>query len=107
MSRDATPTEPAHFPALAGIRGLAILLVMMLHLWLIQQHQPLDLFVSYGTNLGWFGVDLFIVLSGYLITGILLDAKGAEHYFRNFYLRSVLRIFPLYYVVLVVSLYVV
>jgi peptidoglycan/LPS O-acetylase OafA/YrhL len=106
MSRDPTPAEPAHFPALDGVRGLAILLVMLLHLWTIQATNPLEWALFYSTNLGWFGVDLFFVLSGYLITGILLDAKGAEHYFRNFYVRRVLRIFPLYYVVLVASLYV-
>jgi peptidoglycan/LPS O-acetylase OafA/YrhL len=106
MSRDATPAEPAHFPALDGVRGLAIVLVMCLHLWTLRTPSTLNRVFFFATNLGWFGVDLFFVLSGYLITGILIDAKRADHYFRNFYVRRVLRIFPLYYVVLIASLYV-
>ena len=79
-----------HYPGLDGIRGLAILLVVLYHNF---EFIP-------ALNFGWLGVDLFFVLSGFLITEILLNTKNAQNYFRKFYLRRVLRIFPLYYLVL-------
>ena len=92
------PEIEGHIPALDGVRGLAILVVMIGHFNL--GYYPTYQFehgLKTMIETGWWGVDLFFVLSGFLITGILLDAKGSDHYFRNFYVRRVLRIFPLYY----------
>jgi peptidoglycan/LPS O-acetylase OafA/YrhL len=93
-------------PALDGIRGIAILLVMAYHFTIYGMGTTpavfLDRLFYRVFTAGWCGVDLFFVLSGFLITGILLDAKGEKHFFRNFYVRRVLRIFPLYYGFLVV-----
>ena len=82
-------------PQLDAIRGIAILVVVVHNLHGLD-FPPLSLV----TNYGWMGVDLFFVLSGFLITGILLDTKPSGHYFRNFYARRGLRIWPLYYAVL-------
>lgn len=78
----------AHYPALDGLRGIAILLVLAFHV--------LDL------PAGWMGVDLFFVISGFLIGSILIDTREKSYYFRNFYIKRVFRIFPLYYSVLIV-----
>jgi len=87
--------------ALDGIRGLAIFFVMIYHMAPgFPGHGFSARFLTRLFSSGWFGVDLFFALSGFLITGILLDARGSADYFRSFYARRMLRIFPLYYLVL-------
>src|SRR5436190_7212620 len=96
-----TAARDKHIPALDGLRGLAIILVLLFHFTPEGGGRTLIGTVTrWVSQLGWCGVDLFFVLSGFLITGILFDAKGSQHYFKNFYMRRVLRIFPLYYGVL-------
>jgi peptidoglycan/LPS O-acetylase OafA/YrhL len=93
-----------HLGALDGIRGLAVLLVLIFHIFQVEP-APAQALLRLGysaTRFGQTGVDLFFVLSGFLITGILLDTKKSSRFFTNFYGRRALRIFPLYYGVLVV-----
>jgi peptidoglycan/LPS O-acetylase OafA/YrhL len=95
-------------PALDGVRGLAILLVLVFHSFSIQPISVTAFDAAIGSlaKLGWCGVDLFFVLSGFLITGLLFDSKGGLHYFKSFYARRFLRIFPLYYAFLLLYFYV-
>lgn len=98
--------EPHHNPALDGVRGLAILCVLGHHLVYVNQSAGGLVYVwsrAFIDSL-WCGVDIFFALSGFLITGILVRTLSAPGYFRNFYGRRTLRIFPLYYFVLVILL---
>jgi peptidoglycan/LPS O-acetylase OafA/YrhL/alpha-beta hydrolase superfamily lysophospholipase len=104
-SAEIPPARPSqkHVSALDGLRGIAILLVLLHGFDMIQDTNGAARAVDLLFDLGWIGVQLFFVLSGYLITGILLDTRRAATYYRSFFLRRVLRIFPLYYGVLIVA----
>lgn len=93
-----------HISALDGLRGLAILLVIPHNADILEGtlSLPVEL-VSHAIYAGWIGVQLFFVLSGYLITSNLLDMRNATNYYRSFFARRVLRIFPLYYLVLLIA----
>ena len=80
---------------------MAILLVLLHHFTgSLNAEFDINQRLNSWAELGWTGVDLFFVLSGFLITGILYDAKTKPAFFKNFYARRALRIFPLYYAAL-------
>jgi peptidoglycan/LPS O-acetylase OafA/YrhL len=87
-------------PELDGIRGIAILAVLLTHCTPLIRPTPTSHFLISLLTPGWAGVELFLALSGFLITGILLRTKEASNYFRSFYARRFLRIFPIYYLTL-------
>lgn len=100
----SSSARTAHIPALDGLRGIAVLLVLLHHLTIYRPDSGIDSWIAAVPLIGWCGVDLFFVLSGFLITGILLDSRGSAHYFTSFYARRSLRIFPLYYLVIFLAL---
>ena len=89
-----------HINSLDGVRGLAFLFVFLFH-QLPRTGYTLFFRVA---SLGWAGVDVFFVLSGFLITGIQFNRRGTPHFFRNFYMRRALRLFPLYSFIFLVIL---
>lgn len=93
-----------HLPSLDGVRGLAIALVLFHRFDLYPETSSVSRLLARVSDLGWIGVQLFFVLSGFLITGILLDSKRSANYFAAFFMRRALRILPLYYAALVVGL---
>jgi peptidoglycan/LPS O-acetylase OafA/YrhL len=104
-SHDFAPIDfRTRFPALDGIRALAVMLIFVLHYgggshggWLLRGFNAVR-------ERGWIGVDLFFVLSGFLITGVLYDTRADPRFFRLFYIRRCLRIFPAFYLVAIMLL---
>ena len=92
MASRAPISLPDHIPALDGLRGIAALLVLAVHTDMPLTRRPM-------LKEGWVGVDLFFVLSGFLITRILLKSRNSPRYFTNFYARRVLRIWPVYFAI--------
>lgn len=89
-----------YIPSLDGLRGLAVLVVVFAHSTM-GMVQPLtrtgDILVHKAAGHVNVAMDVFFVLSGFLITGILADSKGQPNYYRNYFARRSLRVFPLYY----------
>ena len=105
----ATPklTFRTRVPALDGLRGIAILAVFFYHYARGAGEHTSSTIVRAAAvvfGFGWSGADLFFVLSGFLITGILYDTLGDPGYYKKFYVRRILRIFPIYYLVIVIFL---
>ena len=93
----------SYIPELDGLRGLAIAAVLFYHCHTKLESSHLDVIAKWG----WTGVNLFFVLSGFLITGIILDSRDDPRFFRNFYARRGLRIWPVYFLLLLLNFFVV
>lgn len=90
-------------PELDGLRGIAILLVISFHYinnQLVNNHGHISNIITKLTSFGWVGVDLFFVLSGFLIGNILIVNKRSPKYFTTFYVRRIVRIIPNYFLLL-------
>ena len=99
MNKPTDLHKSSRIPELDGVRGLAIALVLICHYVILDKRLPE--FFANAVLLARSGVDLFFVLSGFLIGGILMDNHRSKNYFSTFYIRRVCRILPLYYLCLV------
>lgn len=92
-------------PGLDGLRGLAVILVLIYHFCMGWPYweTPLTIAVGHILRIGWVGVDIFFVLSGFLISGVLLRLRQTPHRWKTFLTGRALRIFPAYYLALFVS----
>jgi peptidoglycan/LPS O-acetylase OafA/YrhL len=101
-----TPLVRTHMPELDSVRGVAVLMVMFYHAFYwgmnLSRFPPVEAFLLQLAWVGRLGVNLFFVLSGFLITGLLLNAKSRPDYYRKFYIRRALRILPAYSATLLV-----
>jgi len=85
---------------LDGLRGFALVMILVFHAVSQEGAYPSGTFLHYlqrSFAMGWTALDLFFVLSGFLIGGILMDARASHFYFKTFYVRRVFRIVPVYF----------
>src|ERR1700728_3270669 len=106
-SASARTVLTRHMPGLDLLRGLAILAVVFYHgfayiVSALPWHTRLAGTLSLLTSFGWTGVNLFFTLSGFLITGMLIDSEGKPNFYSRFYIRRAFRILPAYFLVLIV-----
>jgi peptidoglycan/LPS O-acetylase OafA/YrhL len=90
-----------HIAELDGLRAYGSMIVLLNHFW----PKSLSITLWHLGQMGWIAMDSFFVLSGFLITGILIDSRNKPDYYRTYYRRRALRIFPLYYVVLALLIF--
>jgi peptidoglycan/LPS O-acetylase OafA/YrhL len=106
VRNDAEALLRPRMPELDSLRGVAVLLVLLYHGFGfshgIERGGGLERLFVAATLYGWVGVDLFFVMSGFLITGMLLETRTYPRYYRRFYIRRCLRILPIYFTVLLV-----
>lgn len=95
--------QAGRYPELDGVRGIAILLTIMCNTIITNEAGWAGELWRHGANAGWIGVQLFFVLSGFLITEILLGSRSGPNFLRNFYARRALRIFPAYFLLLIIA----
>ncbi|HEY1173682.1 MAG TPA: acyltransferase [Verrucomicrobiae bacterium] len=88
---------------LDGLRGLAVTAILFYHALRFSGESALAAWTNKILDSTWIGVDLFFVLSGFLITRILLQSRADSHRYKNFYIRRCLRIFPVYYLVVLTA----
>jgi peptidoglycan/LPS O-acetylase OafA/YrhL len=108
IDRETAPDFSRRIPQLDGLRGVAIAIVVIFHYVNAAFAAGAPRFVAVllrPTSLGWSGVDLFFILSGFLIGGILIDARESGNYFLVFYRRRLCRIFPLYFAFLAIAFF--
>lgn len=103
-SQAAVGRTSAHVPALDAVRGMSMLMVAVYHMTFIHPTNAFESGFVFVTQSLWVSVDIFFALSSFLITGILLDSVDKRGYFKNFWARRSLRVFPLYFAIVIFSL---